>query len=515
MERWLVSLDTDRVKEYVFASGRLKEIRGASAILDDLNRAETETLITAHGGAKVFAGGGSAMASFDQEPNARAFCEAVEALYRERTTTGAITGITLPFDTDAPFGSVFKDASHRLRRAKDEGRHSPGALNLAWISRCQRCGEYPAVRRLLLPGNTSVGLCAACAAKREAAEDSAIGPVANLKEKAGDVWETLREPDELSEVGQKSTPANYIGFIYADGNGIGKLIETKIGTEEDMRYFSQILEQSIVDAVDAAAGPAVARGLPVVPVLIGGDDVILITPAQVALPVAARLCVEFGRRVADRSREAKEAGLMHFEGDQLEATMSVGVALAKASHPIFALQELARELTTSAKQLSATLRRRGYGLCPSLDFRIISSSSANPWKQVKKRELQLPSTGQVAQEKWATSRPYPCERIPGLNRPTWPDLQEAVSRLHEGRFPRNKLHLWQNFMQSDYSTERIELEVKLLQSRLNARHQALMDEVSQLLHLPGHSDFFLTDPLEPKFALSPLPDIVEVYDFLV
>jgi hypothetical protein len=36
----LVAFDTDHIKSYVFGTDRLKEIRGASALLDDLNRKE-------------------------------------------------------------------------------------------------------------------------------------------------------------------------------------------------------------------------------------------------------------------------------------------------------------------------------------------------------------------------------------------------------------------------------------------------------------------------------------------
>jgi hypothetical protein len=34
----LVALDTDHIKEYVFGTDKLKEIRGASSLLDYLNR---------------------------------------------------------------------------------------------------------------------------------------------------------------------------------------------------------------------------------------------------------------------------------------------------------------------------------------------------------------------------------------------------------------------------------------------------------------------------------------------
>jgi hypothetical protein len=38
----LVAFDTDHIKEYVFGTDRLKEIRGASSLLDRLNRREME-----------------------------------------------------------------------------------------------------------------------------------------------------------------------------------------------------------------------------------------------------------------------------------------------------------------------------------------------------------------------------------------------------------------------------------------------------------------------------------------
>src|SRR5437588_3585775 len=37
-KRSLVALDTNHIKQYVFATDKLKEIRGASSILDNLNR---------------------------------------------------------------------------------------------------------------------------------------------------------------------------------------------------------------------------------------------------------------------------------------------------------------------------------------------------------------------------------------------------------------------------------------------------------------------------------------------
>lgn len=514
MVRWLVSLDTDRVKEYVFATGRLREIKGASAILDHLNRVKTKELINNHNGSLIFAGGGSALASFATENEANAYKDEVVALYATETAAATITGILVDYDPAADFRDTFKRAARKLRSAKDAGRSMPGMLATGWMGRCQRCGEYPAIHHQSLPGGAEAGLCAACTLKRQAADNPAIGPAAHLRETGSEMWDKLDVPNELDGVGSKSTPANYIGFIYADGNGIGGFIENQLKTEDALRAFSKILEDSMLAAVDAAAGPAIGLRLPIVPVLIGGDDVILIVPAQIALPMAASLCVNFGNEIAVRIEQAIENKQLQFQGDPPQITMSAGVALAKTSYPIFALHELAKELQDSAKRQSADLSQK-YGPQPTLDYRVITTSSANTWEKTRQLEMRLRQTGRNHLERWATARPYPCRRVEGLTRPTWPDIAESARQLRLNGFPRNKLQLWETILQNEFSLERTLLEVRMLQSRLSHENRALMDEVASRVFIDNQLDLFLTDPLDLSAAITPLPDIVELYDFLV
>lgn len=72
MKRFVVLIDTPSIKHYVFGTDAPAEIRGASALLDRLNRTEWESVLRQHlGGAgesahgpqfvdKVYANGGSA-----------------------------------------------------------------------------------------------------------------------------------------------------------------------------------------------------------------------------------------------------------------------------------------------------------------------------------------------------------------------------------------------------------------------------------------------------------------------
>lgn len=45
MERFLLITDTTGIKQFVFGTDALAEVRGASALLDRLNRVETERIL--------------------------------------------------------------------------------------------------------------------------------------------------------------------------------------------------------------------------------------------------------------------------------------------------------------------------------------------------------------------------------------------------------------------------------------------------------------------------------------
>ena len=101
MKRNLVLLDTDHIKQYVFATDRLKEIRGASALLDELNRIDTENLAKEvdPNAETVYANGGAGMFWVSDE-NPAELINRVRQQYREKTVTGSITGVSVPESLD-------------------------------------------------------------------------------------------------------------------------------------------------------------------------------------------------------------------------------------------------------------------------------------------------------------------------------------------------------------------------------------------------------------------------------
>ncbi len=87
----LVALDTDHIKQYVFATDRLKEIRGASSILDNLNRRVMTSIAKKEFQAQeVYANGGSGLFLIDGDKTvAEKFGQRVQQEYRKETEGGA------------------------------------------------------------------------------------------------------------------------------------------------------------------------------------------------------------------------------------------------------------------------------------------------------------------------------------------------------------------------------------------------------------------------------------------
>ncbi len=134
---------------------------------------------------------------------------------------------------------------------------------------------------------------------------------------------------------------SYLALVYADGNGVGKAA----GSEdvERARFFHRnrvLLRRAVKDAIDVAcdgSSPA-----PLLPLMLGGDDLLVVCRADTALPFVAKLC----------------RTLFEIQRDELQVfklTLGVGVVIAHPKIPIHRLHEVAERLAASAKR-----RYRGF-----------------------------------------------------------------------------------------------------------------------------------------------------------
>ena len=169
----LVAFDTDRIKRYVFGTNKLKEIRGASSILDYLNRITMEKCAEKHGADMVYANGGSGLFIVPTE-QADAFETEVKQWYYDKTGGGAsVTSVIVP-------------APEKIRNVNDD-IPIPEALEVVqW--RIQEEKLHPP-ETLALPSHPFIRVCDACGADYVSPED---------EEKGRNV---ARDPGEEDDVG--------------------------------------------------------------------------------------------------------------------------------------------------------------------------------------------------------------------------------------------------------------------------------------------------------------------------
>jgi hypothetical protein len=498
--RWLVLMDTDRIKDYLFATNRLKEIRGASLLLEKLNQQICRKLLKK--GEEIFIGGGGVLATFTKETHAQDYISAVQAEYRKETHIATISGVAVPI-IDENEQEALKQARLQLRLAKQNPTRAAGThalLASPYFHLCQSCSSYPAVEKR--DGDT---ICVACAAKRDEANvkfpnySGYVRFAARIAEGNGRRldrrWLDLtRLPDKLDQL--EGLDTGHIGFIHADVNGLGSFLEQqgslaaikKIGKEVE-----DALESALVAAVETVQlEPREANQWSFLIIVLGGDDVTLIVPAKKAVPLANALCQAFAQQIRETTGNL---------------ALSAGVVISKPKHPAHALAALAEDLTRNAKRLSYELEiQEEQGPVPTLDFQVVHTPTANPIHEVREEEYYEKRDGQ---EYKYTSRPLPCGPFgasPGIS-----TLLDTVINLRRSGFPRNKLAEWADLIYTS-EIEQI-LAWQTLQTRVSGEaYQALLAAIR---------DFGLTR--ERVFAqpggvgqpyLTPLLDLVELYDFV-
>jgi len=428
----LVSFDTDRIKNYVFATGKLKEIRGASAILDELNRIDMVDIASDFNADTIYANGGSGMFVVDSE-NSQTFIKSVQKLYHEKTITGSISGTSIELSNDNDIQNCLKNLAYRLRICKDSNPKSKSIVSHSYLRTCDSCGEEYAVDKHPVDDDL---LCQSCLNKRKKDEkikeeiEKLIKDNIDIDKRK--LWHRLiddlrnmdyplsdrRRPIDFDELGINSTPTNYMGLIYADGNNMGKQLE-KIKKLDKLKEFSQSIDEAIYYSVLTAINQHLKPYTEVLPfdiLLLGGDDLVMVTTAEKVIDVAITVNEKFRELTEKICDEPK--------------SISVGIAIAHAKFPFGSLLSLAEGALKSAKKESSKRKihnDKRYSENGLINFMVVNSSSSLDFNNYYSRELTYSSGDD---EFYRTVRPYNVEELKFI--------QNTIRNLKS--FPRNKLH---------------------------------------------------------------------------
>ncbi len=172
--------------------------------------------------------------------------------------------------------------------------------------------------------------------------------------------------------------SGYLALIHADGNGVGSGLGKDKPESERSAFFYRnrvLLRRAVQKAINVTcetdqAGKGESPA-PLVPLMLGGDDLLLVCRARVALPFVAKLCEEL---------EALQRNNTGFK-----LTLGVGVVIAKHTIPIHRLHEVAEQLAGSAKRRFRGLKD-GDTKRSIVDWAVYSTAWVDDPEDVRRRD---------------------------------------------------------------------------------------------------------------------------------
>jgi len=203
-------------------------------------------------------------------------------------------------------------------------------------------------------------------AARRTEDGSAVDIASLLSDKTK--LKTLERAQELKEL----VGNGYLALIHADGNGIGDGIGKDRPHSEHAAFFHKnrvLLRRAVKKAIDAHCPDTGKAQL--IPLMLGGDDLLLVSRAEIALPFIVTLCAELDAIQKD--------------GAGFKLTLGVGVVFAKHTIPIHRLHEVAEQLAGSAKRRFRGLKD-GEVKRSVVDWAVYSTAWVNDPEEVRRRD---------------------------------------------------------------------------------------------------------------------------------
>ena len=337
-----VHIEFSRVQTWLFAVPRLRAMVGANALLGETLRVALPELARETGRGWALTPSNEAYPEADPNDPLKD---------RDDPAADAKAGILSRdgghFEAQFTSGAeAFSDAAGQLLRSSLPGLRFRVSINdkpytkgkvhvsteLPVLAPCEWTGRGLA-SALVEQGDERPAVALDVAHRHEAAkrtEDGKAVDVASLLS-ATTKLNTLARAQELKEL----VGSGYLALIHADGNGVGS--GAGQSASERARFFHRnrvLLRRAVQKAINTHCPDT---GLaPLIPLMLGGDDLLLVCRAEIALPFVVTLCEEL---------EALQKDSTGFK-----LTLGVGVVFAKHTIPIHRLHEVAEQLAASAKR---------------------------------------------------------------------------------------------------------------------------------------------------------------------
>ncbi|MFD8900218.1 Cas10/Cmr2 second palm domain-containing protein [Streptomyces ardesiacus] len=468
---YLVVLEAWNITRFLSVTNKRREIAGASELITYLDRRwvgealerlhpgfTPEWRIETHPVELLETGAGTARVLVRGAEQARALVTDVTLAALRQAPGLEVTGVVgEPFDWGTP--GALHEALREIQRALETVRTSlPGPdarfLRLPMVDECASTGLPAAALSRLHPGEREPRSTESLAKWRAYGKEDEGDGLDRLSALAG------TEPRALKRVVRHlAEKAEWVGVVYADGNGLGDVFGrldacvTDPGNRcyaDTLRSFSAAVQDAaraaFAEAVDglreqgAGLGQGAEGPVPVLPLILGGDDLVAVCEGSWALPFTAAYLQAFEQHTAG---SPQIAGALARRGKGPGLSACAGVAIVKAHFPFAVAHTLAYDLM--AKEAKQVKDRVPGVPCSALSFHVLYDSSGADLARIRLRQ-----TVAGPEKVCLTAQPYVVSDLGSepawVEGRRWSDLLRRVgavaARGEEGerRLPVSQLH---------------------------------------------------------------------------
>lgn len=364
----IISGSVYKIKKYFLENSKIKDIRGASAIIEHMNENVTLNYLEDNyiQECAIYCGGGNALIVAPRGQGERV-CRDLESKYTEISLTAqnAFEHITCNLnELLTQYNTKMAELNWKLQERKKTKLYPIQPDNdLAYIKMedqvirfdrnptldeggivCTLCAVRDAKYSIPTPEGETV-VCPSCLRKHFVGKDKAIF--------YDEYSETVnsRADYSIDSINDLRDDHGNIAVIYADGNNMGDVIRN-IETPFQHMYFSRTLDRVTKECVYKSIYDVMGDRAKFEAIALGGDDIFIVVPGDTSLEVTNGIISKFDKAF------------------NYNMTMSAGICIAKSTTPIQNMFGIARHMLKSAKELS----REGDILEGTVDIQIIQSN---------------------------------------------------------------------------------------------------------------------------------------------
>jgi hypothetical protein len=613
--RFLVSIETVKIKDFIFSTNKLKLIRGASYLLDYMNQVQVPRILKKYGleyKAKelvneiydisnddeffkqvdekiddaidkriLYIGAGNAKFLVDSKETAKNICKEIKEIYKSLAPSAKVVAEYYEIKENEKIWDGIDELAQKTAEKKSEGFPVLN-IDLPFAVKCDLSGIEAAVvsyksidedlekieihrsgkdfdKKEQVEDTVTAIKNVIKEGKLNISEESAVKIKYSNKMIKDDVNEigfysiikkALKDDIHLNtEIENYAIGDSFIGFVYSDGDGLGDFLKNvkKVYTTEEkylkfMRKFSVILDRNTKYVLKEVIKKMYENGKfvnkkPILKdgrlkyeiingekkiveksvigefLIVGGDDVCAVFPADLALEISAKFQKQFEEKM---KKFTENENKNNEEKNPENITSSCGVVFAKDKTPMFKLFEQGLKLQKLAKwkrynenqNRKKDAVRTGY-----IDFQVIGNEGNVNLKEYRKKWYDEFDKEKNGNQLHISKRPYSINKLDEKVSESIDTLIKNVKKLKNENFPNTKIRYIYDLKKDETKTD----NEKIMES-INILSKMSEEDIKVLNDLWGIKDKMKLDfeSGNEKFKelFDNIFDILEIYDFI-